>query len=465
MTRSLVIVGAGLGGCFLANALKDRWNITMVEIGSQLPVLHERVKDTDIAAVTYPHIGSGLGGTTTLWHNGLIEIDEVVFRRHWPFAKSELAPYYQQVYPMLAGVPWIVISDAFETLRLKYKSIGFAKSLFRQGLFYPHRRVNAWRALDLEGRVNVIEGEGTELVSDRKGKIHHLVVKSAGKRIEISGDVFVIAAGGLGTPLLLQKLFENIPVPALRHAGLHYSDHPSAFVGEVVLDEPLYKLWNYPVAAANGNLRLPIVVEQDGLQVSFQLRPAAQFRIGGPRNRVKSILSQLRNEPLKLGAYFRLLTHWDDVLDILSFKFGVRLPTRHYSLLMVAEQPPSEVRAVWREEDSIIHRKWSMSDSYMTSLQKAIQQLLGTLGDKVRSVNIFPDWHKEIFSSSHHSGTARMALSPDEGVCDANGRVFGLDNLFVCDGSIIPASGYANTGLTIAALARRLADYLLKHTD
>jgi choline dehydrogenase-like flavoprotein len=32
--------------------------------------------------------------------------------------------------------------------------------------------------------------------------------------------------------------------------------------------------------------------------------------------------------------------------------------------------------------------------------------------------------------------------------------------LFVCDGSLIPSSGIANTGLTIAALALRLAAHL-----
>lgn len=462
MTRSLVIVGAGLGGCFLANALKNRWNITMVEVGSQPPILHERVKDTDVAAVTYPHIGSGLGGTTTFWHNGLIEIDEAVFERSWPFPKSELLPYYEEVYPVLSAVPRATIQNAIEMLHLKYRVIGFPENKYGQGLYYPRQRINAWHALDLEGHVNVVEGEATELVSDKRGKINHLVVMSAGKRMEVRGDVFVLAAGGLGTPLLLQKLSEDLTLPALRHAGLHYSDHPSAFVGEVVLNEPLYKLWNYPVARANGNLRLPIVVEQDGLQVSFQLRPAAQFRVSGPRNRVKSMLSQLRNEPLNLGVYFRLLTHWDDVLDILSFKFGVRLPTRHYSLLLVAEQPPSEVRAVWKDEGTTIWRKWLIPDSYIVSLQRSIQKLLNELGERVKSVNIFPDWHKDIFSSSHHSGTARMAKSPDNGVCDKHARVFGLDNLYVCDGSLIPASGYANTGLTIAALARRLAEHLQK---
>jgi choline dehydrogenase-like flavoprotein len=36
--------------------------------------------------------------------------------------------------------------------------------------------------------------------------------------------------------------------------------------------------------------------------------------------------------------------------------------------------------------------------------------------------------------------------------------VFGTANLFVCDGSLLPATGYANTGLTIGALALRMAE-------
>ena len=53
-----------------------------------------------------------------------------------------------------------------------------------------------------------------------------------------------------------------------------------------------------------------------------------------------------------------------------------------------------------------------------------------------------------------------MSASADDGVCDVNCRVHGLANLYVCDGSVIPSSGIANTGLTIAALALRLASHL-----
>jgi choline dehydrogenase-like flavoprotein len=53
-----------------------------------------------------------------------------------------------------------------------------------------------------------------------------------------------------------------------------------------------------------------------------------------------------------------------------------------------------------------------------------------------------------------------MAAAADEGVVDADLRVFNTENLFVADGSVLGYSGHANTGLTIAALALKCADAL-----
>jgi len=79
-------------------------------------------------------------------------------------------------------------------------------------------------------------------------------------------------------------------------------------------------------------------------------------------------------------------------------------------------------------------------------------------------ISLNSDLKNLIFSSSHHSGTARMGAG-DESVCDSDCRVKGISNLFVCDGSVIPASGAANTGLTIAALAIKLSEYLNKKSN
>jgi choline dehydrogenase-like flavoprotein len=61
---------------------------------------------------------------------------------------------------------------------------------------------------------------------------------------------------------------------------------------------------------------------------------------------------------------------------------------------------------------------------------------------------------------AHLVGGARMGFSPDDSVVDASHRVWGIDNLFVVDGSVIPTQGAANPALAIMALADRFAGLL-----
>jgi cholesterol oxidase len=56
-------------------------------------------------------------------------------------------------------------------------------------------------------------------------------------------------------------------------------------------------------------------------------------------------------------------------------------------------------------------------------------------------------------TTAHILGGAVIAPDPANGVVDARQRVFGYENLLVCDGSVIPANVGVNPSLTIAALA------------
>jgi len=56
-------------------------------------------------------------------------------------------------------------------------------------------------------------------------------------------------------------------------------------------------------------------------------------------------------------------------------------------------------------------------------------------------------------STAHILGGAMIGADPSRGVIDARQRVFGYENLLVCDGSAIPANVGVNPSLTITALA------------
>jgi choline dehydrogenase-like flavoprotein len=110
----------------------------------------------------------------------------------------------------------------------------------------------------------------------------------------------------------------------------------------------------------------------------------------------------------------------------------------------------------------MIHRNWRLPPEYLEILQRAAERFIESQGDLIAAWNFYPDWKQTLESAAHHSGTARMSKTAERGVCDGNGRVHGIENVYVADGSLIPASGIANTGLTIAALALRLSAHLRK---
>jgi choline dehydrogenase-like flavoprotein len=61
---------------------------------------------------------------------------------------------------------------------------------------------------------------------------------------------------------------------------------------------------------------------------------------------------------------------------------------------------------------------------------------------------------------AHLVGGCPMGAGPEQGVVDSDHRVWGIPNLFVADGSVMPTQGSANPALTIMALASRLAERL-----
>lgn len=463
MKPRAVIVGAGLGGCVLAHALLESHEVVLVERGASAEDPRFPVVDVGLPAGTQPHVGAGLGGTTQLWHNGLIEIDSEIFAAHWPFAKTELDPFYEQAFPLLSNTSLAQVRAAIDDLRRRYRDLGLPEGLM-QGLYYPRWPLNLWESLKLQGRLEVVRGDVVDFELDSVGGIASLMVEEGGQRRQVDGDVFVLAAGGLGSPVLLQKLAEHTPLPALRHAGAHYEDHPMGFVGEVEVTVPLYRLWNYRMPGTDGNLRLPLVVKRNGLHMSFQMRPAANYYRASRRERVGSVLNDLRRNLWNPLHYVKLFKHWDDILDILSFKFGIHLPTRHYTLLLCAQMPTSPELSIWRRREEsgqeVRVRRWQLSEQFRLDTRAAVDDVLAWLAPVTRRSRVFNGWQDDLRSAAHHSGTARLSADADSGVCNPDGQVHGVANLYVCDGSLIPSSGIANTGLTIAALALRLAAHL-----
>lgn len=75
--------------------------------------------------------------------------------------------------------------------------------------------------------------------------------------------------------------------------------------------------------------------------------------------------------------------------------------------------------------------------------------------DRAALATLCRDWTQHYY---HPVGTCRMGPASDpDAVCDARGRVHGLDNAWVADASLIPVIPRANTNMPVLVVAQRVA--------
>lgn len=72
---------------------------------------------------------------------------------------------------------------------------------------------------------------------------------------------------------------------------------------------------------------------------------------------------------------------------------------------------------------------------------------------------------RTVITSAHMQGSCKMGHAPDDSVVDSDFRVWGFDNLYVCDTSIFPTSVGANPMQTAYTTAKLLADKLTSESD
>lgn len=81
------------------------------------------------------------------------------------------------------------------------------------------------------------------------------------------------------------------------------------------------------------------------------------------------------------------------------------------------------------------------------------------------AMSMLPEILFNIPGTAHCIGGCVIAGSPDRGVVDDHHRVFGYQNMYICDGSVLAANLGVNPSLTITALAERAMSFIPKTSE
>jgi len=299
-----------------------------------------------------------------------------------------------------------------------------------------------------------VYGRAERIVPGENGS-GHVVVDTGSDVIRVEADYFLVCAGGLATPVLLAR---SLGEEAAFCTGYH--DHAMTYVAKVrVRPNSLLKNVSCTVVDAT-EVRAGFAFEADGVKTVVYLRPATGLDLRSIQGAARYVLSDLRNEPFSPGKIFQLLTNLEAAREAVLFKTKAGFRGDYYSLLIMGEQLPIATRGLSLAPGKKPTLNWHVTDRELRAYHASVARFVDTFASDILEINAIPPEQWEFRTAAHHSGASSRFLSDSGDVGLDFFSVKGLPQAFVCDGSLLRATGIANSGLTLVALSTRLAELI-----
>jgi hypothetical protein len=461
MKKSVVVIGSGLAGSVLCQELAGVAEVTLLEIGEKdtigFPEIEYRRKK--FAAVKTFCLGGG--GTTNLWHNGLIPINPAdVEDENFRDVLTAARPYTDRAASRLFFPSTNYLAE-YSSVVAEMNRLADDLGAFEDGvdcLLYPKK----FRKLEVPDEVKAYyDVAEIDFVTGAEKKVA-IDFRIGERSRHLAPDFIVISAGTLGTPRLVGKVLAALGAPT-GDLGAGLIDHPLGFVGKVKLKSAYAKVTRDFALLDKGGYESCTAarLKSDcGRYTCFAFfRPALTMGNDLAIYKFKSLLGASSGRDRIRNAFSMRIFHPDILAEIFSHLFGMNIRGRIFNILIYFEQKNGRNSVNCKGRDLKVD--WGVSDEelavYNTLLQK-LSDRLEPLADEINiQVPITEDW---LWSGAHHSGTVRLG-NEDSALLDNDLKLKSGDNIYVCDGSVIQEHSYANTGLTIGQLAIRLAENIL----
>jgi len=503
-----VVIGAGPVGLAVATGLRRRGvPVCVLESGPEIASSVSEFNDGDVTGLPFTGIlqrGRGLGGGTSQWagqcirfHAADFEARDWVNESGWPLGYDDLVPFYSEAEQFFDVNSDGYLARVWRDFGLEPGGLVDTDVLVRFSVFARDPQVfdrdrRRWER-DRDGWL-IYNSTVTAFTRDGS-RIDGLEVKGPnGKTLTFGCDVVVLCVGGIETArTMLQPMadFPNGLGGGNPHVGRHLQDHPNLLLGRIEEFSPGQGLGNVTKYLSTfyrrGRRYLPRLVLSASRQRDLRVLNACAISLFEyPEASVTQDLRELqaaiagKRFDLTLSSRLRRMVRDPQTL-VRTAQARLRGASFAESpsairLHGMAEQDPSTNSSV--SLSSRVDRfgrplaavNWEVGErerETLFALAVEIDAYLRTnrLGRVVTNDVVTrpgDDWRAGVTDNQHHVGTARMAESDQSGVVDPNGKVFGLTNLYVSGGAVMPTGSHANPTLTMTALGFRLAAHLAR---
>jgi len=512
-----IIIGSGFGGSVSALRLAEKgYHIAVIEQGKRyfptdFPKTNWNIRKffwlpqlglygfqalTQLKDVFILH-GTGVGGGSLVYANNLlIPPDEVFENPAWggPGWKERLMPYFEKARKMLGATPSKVVVKADQLLKECAAEIGKEDTFHVNdvGIYFgekgvtvpdpyfhgkgPDRtgcelcggcmvgcRYGSKNTLDLN-YLYLAEQLGVEIIPETKvidikpskdGGYDLLTKRVTGilnPKKQFHADGVVFAGGVMGTVKLLLQCKARGSLPNISNTlGDIVRTNSEALVGAIAKgkDEDYSK----GIAITSGIYpdeftHIEAVRYGKGQDAMSLL---ATILVGGGKFWPRSLrfLGNIFIHPIKF------------LKSLYPFNWAQRT-----TILLVMQTISNYMRFEykrrwWRFGGRSMNSNWH-TEKKVPSYIPIANDFAKRLAKKVKGepISVLPEVIFNTSSTAHVLGGCIMADTPEMGVINFSGKVHSYENLYIVDGSIIPANLGVNPSLTITALAEYIMDQL-----
>lgn len=532
LSADLCIIGGGPVGLTLAHALIGAGlKILLVESGGaardrQVDALSGGETSGDRYAPLTLYRRRMLGGASTIWGGRLVPYDPLDFtaRPHvpdsgWPFAATELAPWYALATDLADAGPAdfdaeTALPDAAPLIE------GFRSDvLLTRGMERFSLPTDFWKKLGPALK----RAKGIDILTH--ATCTHLAVAGntigtalfqtlGGGRFRIRAARYVLAAGGIETYRLLAAS-NDVQTCGIGNThdvlGRYFMSHVEGTLASLRLFDPqrpihwgfdrlpggIYARRRLSLAAGiqrrhrllNTVLRLhhaPATDPAHGHAVLSTMFLAKSFVLPEYRRKITMVERDAATMASGVGFWLKHARNIATDAPGLAGFLGQWIWRRHlsrrriphvvlpgktglYPLDFNAEQVPHRdsrlCLAGTRDHLGVPFARvdWRMTEADVRSIALTHRLMAAELeAAGIGTIDLGRDPEARIRAQAvpiggHHIGAARMSADPRKGVVDAGLRVHGVPNLHVVSTAVLPTSSHANPTLTVLALALRLA--------
>lgn len=474
----VAVIGSGSGGGVAANLLNENYEVGIFEKGSYAN------RETNNETFGYHNFyetyamqqtrgykvlllaGSSVGGGTSInWTTSLRTPDNIL--NEWDSLTGQNNYFNSSNFKSSMDFICQQLNVSEANNRIPQKEIKLAEGLSQSQISYkiiPRNTSNdqclesgfstfghsdesinssyqTWFPEDKFNSQNVYSNTSVKYLTISKGRATHINVEKNGKVQQIAVDKVVLAAGSLNTPkILLNSGYKN------KHLGQHLKLHPVSGVAGKFSEEQ--KPWAGTMQGIYSDDYLFMKDNYGYLLEGLPMHPSLFFPF-------------FPNNNDNFEDFIKSYNYWSGSIVLTSDKSSGSIINKnpqhlwdynlndfdHSNLLHGLE---NLVRANYLAGAEEIMVAASPTMHWKKSSNVNIEDFI----NKIRAIKNEP--FRILLGSAHQMGTARINPNPELGVVDLDGKVHGLENVYIVDASTFPRCSGVNPMISIQSMSHFL---------